>query len=93
MTAPPPGPLEALPILAEAFERWSRLWDSSGFSAIADAWTVRAHGLGQACTARLSNETVEGVAEGLDPDGSLRLRLADGSLRRITAGDVFFGDA
>jgi BirA family biotin operon repressor/biotin-[acetyl-CoA-carboxylase] ligase len=92
MTAPPPKPLEALPILAEAFERWSRLWDSSGFSAIADAWTARAHGLGQACTARLSNETLEGVAEGLDSDGSLRLRLADGSLRRITAGDVFFGD-
>jgi len=92
MRAPPPGPLDALAVLAEAFERWSRLWDSSGFSAIADAWTARAHGLGQACTARLGAETVEGVAEGLDPDGSLRLRLADGSLRRITAGDVFFGD-
>lgn len=93
MTAPPPKPLDALAILAEAFERWRRLWDSAGFSAIADAWTARAHGLGQACTARLGSETVEGVAEGLDPDGALRLRLGDGSLRRITAGDVFFGEA
>jgi BirA family biotin operon repressor/biotin-[acetyl-CoA-carboxylase] ligase len=93
MSAPPPKPLEALPILAEAFERWRSLWDSAGFSAIADAWTARAHGLGEACTARLGSETVEGVAEGLDPDGALRLRLAGGKLRRITAGDVFFGGA
>lgn len=93
MTAPPPKPLEALQVLAEAFERWSRLWDSSGFSAIAEAWTARAHGLGETCVARLGNETLEGVAEGLDGDGALRLRLANGQVRRITAGDVFFGGA
>ncbi|MGC1302022.1 MAG: hypothetical protein WA840_06580, partial [Caulobacteraceae bacterium] len=33
---------------------------------------------------------VEGVAEALEADGALRLRLRDGSARRITAGDVFF---
>jgi BirA family biotin operon repressor/biotin-[acetyl-CoA-carboxylase] ligase len=33
------------------------------------------------------------VAEGLDVDGALRLRLADGAIRRITAGDVFFEGA
>ena len=93
MVAPPPKPLEALEHLAAAFERWRLLWDSAGFPAIADAWTKRAHGLGEPCVARLGNETVEGVAEGLDPDGALRLRLADGSIRRITAGDVFFGGA
>lgn len=92
MIAPPPKPLEALTHLAEAFERWRALWDSAGFSVIADAWTARAHGLGEACTARLGSETVEGVAEGLDPDGALRLRTANGGIRRITAGDVFFGD-
>ena len=36
-------------------------------------------------TARLDRETLDGVAEGLDADGALRLRLADGSLRRVTA--------
>lgn len=92
MTAAPPRPLDALTQLAEAFERWRLVWDSAGFPAIADAWTARAHGLGEACVARLGNETVEGVAEGLDPEGALRLRLADGRLRRITAGDVFFGE-
>lgn len=87
---PPPAPLEALTLLAAAMERWRDLWDASGFAAIAEAWTARAHGLGETCIARLPAETVQGVAEGLDPDGALRLRLADQSLRRITAGDVFF---
>jgi BirA family biotin operon repressor/biotin-[acetyl-CoA-carboxylase] ligase len=91
MRAPPPKPLEALPVLAEAFERWRSVWESAGFGAIAEAWTARAQGLGEMCTARLANETIQGIAEGLDPDGALRLRLADGGLRRITAGDVFFG--
>ena len=27
----------------------------------------------------------------VEPDGALRLRLEDGSLRTISAGDVFFG--
>jgi len=91
--APPPSPVEAIDVLAEAFERWSRVWLTLGFPAIADAWTARAHGLGEPCVARLGTETVEGVAEGLDSDGALRLRLPDGRLRRITAGDVFFGEA
>jgi BirA family biotin operon repressor/biotin-[acetyl-CoA-carboxylase] ligase len=93
MTSPPPSPLEALQALAEAFERWRSLWRRAGFPAIAEAWTRRAHGLGETCTARLPNETVEGVAEGLDEDGALRLRVAAGRVRRITAGDVFFGGA
>ena len=90
MRRPPPAPLEALAILAEKMEKWRGLWEASGFAAIAEAWTLRAHGLGQKCVARLPGESLEGIAEGLDPDGALRLRLADGSLRRITAGDVFF---
>ena len=56
-----------------------------------DAWTSRLKGLKGACVARLDNETLEGVAEGVEPDGALRLRLADGSVRLISAGDVFFG--
>jgi BirA family transcriptional regulator, biotin operon repressor / biotin---[acetyl-CoA-carboxylase] ligase len=90
MRGTPPAPLEALTKLAIHFDRWRDLWDRLGFAPIADAWTARAHGLGQACTARLTDETVVGIAEGLDADGALRLRTADGMVRRITAGDVFF---
>ncbi|MEO8812162.1 MAG: biotin--[acetyl-CoA-carboxylase] ligase [Caulobacteraceae bacterium] len=91
MAPPPPAPLDALAVLAEAFDRWRDVWESAGFAPIAAAWTARAHGLGEACCARLPDETVEGIAEGLDSDGALRLRTASGTVRRITAGDVFFG--
>jgi len=91
MAGRPPKPLDALEVLATRFEAWRKLWATQGFSPIAAAWTDRAHGLGEACEARLPNRTVSGVAEGLDPDGALRLRLDDGQLERITAGDVFFG--
>ena len=86
-----PQPLDALEVLATRFEAWRKLWATQGFAPIATGWTARAHGLGEACEARLPNRTISGVAEGLDPDGALRLRLDDGALERITAGDVFFG--
>jgi BirA family biotin operon repressor/biotin-[acetyl-CoA-carboxylase] ligase len=90
MRASPPAHREALAVLTHAFDRWRGVWDRAGFVAIARAWTKRAHGLGTPCIAQLSAEIVRGVAEGLDPDGALRLRTAAGEVRRITAGDVFF---
>jgi BirA family biotin operon repressor/biotin-[acetyl-CoA-carboxylase] ligase len=93
MAGRPPKPLDALEVLATRFEIWRKLWATQGFAPVAAGWTSRAHGLGQPCEARLPNRTVSGVAEGLDSDGALRLRLQDGALERITAGDVFFGAA
>jgi BirA family biotin operon repressor/biotin-[acetyl-CoA-carboxylase] ligase len=93
MATPPPRPLDALDVLADRFESWRKLWATQGFSPIAQGWTARAHGLGQPCEARLPNRTILGIAEGMDADGALRLRLDDGALERITAGDVFFGGA
>jgi len=93
MSLAPPEPREALTLLAAALDRWLAVWRAEGFAPVAAAWTARAHGLGEPCEARLPGETVRGVAEGLDADGALRLRLQDGAIRRITAGDVFFGAA
>ncbi len=89
--ASPPEPMNALRRLAMAFAHRLNQWDRCGFQVIADAWTARAMGMGGPCSARLDNETVDGVAEGLDEDGALRMRLSDGTIRRISAGDVFFG--
>lgn len=87
-----PPPVEAAAtVLAEAFAVWTGRWESLGFQPILDAWIARTQGLDGPCIARLGNETVEGVAEGVAPDGALRLRTADGTLRLISAGDVFFG--
>jgi len=86
-----PAPDQALSDLARAFARWLDIWLSQGFEPVRAAWTARAAGIGVACTARLADQTLEGTAEGLDADGALLLRLPHGEIRRITAGDVFFG--
>ena len=92
MAGRPPEPRAVLQVLASAFERRRSVWEAEGFGPVAADWTARALGLGEACEARLPTRTVRGVAEGLDPDGALRLRLDGGGVERITAGDVFFGE-
>jgi BirA family biotin operon repressor/biotin-[acetyl-CoA-carboxylase] ligase len=87
-SAPPSG--EALTYLADAFDRYFRLWQTRGFAPIRAAWLEHAAGLGQAVTARLPSETINGVFQGLDADGALILAMPDGSTRAITAGEVFF---
>lgn len=91
--AAPPTVETAVRGLAEAFWVWADRWETLGFGPILDAWTARTTGLDGPAVARLGHETVEGRAEGVAPDGALRLRLADGTLRLISAGDVFFGEA
>jgi BirA family biotin operon repressor/biotin-[acetyl-CoA-carboxylase] ligase len=82
----------ALDRLIAAFETWRRRWLDFGFAPIRDAWLARAHGLGEACEARLQGETVKGVFADLAQDGALRLDLAGGGRRYISAGEVYFPD-
>jgi BirA family biotin operon repressor/biotin-[acetyl-CoA-carboxylase] ligase len=89
----PPSIEAAAAKLAAAFHVWMTRWETLGFQPILDAWTARTAGLDGPAVARLGRETIEGRAEGVGPDGALKLRLADGSLRLISAGDVFFGEA
>jgi BirA family biotin operon repressor/biotin-[acetyl-CoA-carboxylase] ligase len=85
-----PTPRAALERLSLRVQHWLGVWREEGSAPLLAAWAARAQGIGQACVVRLERETVDGIAEGLDADGALRLRLLDGSIRRITAGDVFF---
>jgi BirA family biotin operon repressor/biotin-[acetyl-CoA-carboxylase] ligase len=89
----PPGVEAASAKLAEVFDVWMTRWETLGFEPSLAAWRARTSGLDGPAVARLGRETVEGRAEGVAADGALRLRLADGSLRLISAGDVFFGEA
>ena len=84
-------PADALAALATAFDARIALWrDVQGFAAIREAWLARAAGLGGSITVRLSDETFTGTFEGLAADGALEVRMADGMLRLVSAGDVFF---
>jgi BirA family biotin operon repressor/biotin-[acetyl-CoA-carboxylase] ligase len=80
-----PTPAAFVEILAESFKRWLHRWRAEGVAAVRRAWIAAAFPPGTA----LSTSEGEGLYEGIDEEGALRLRLADGSLRLIRAGDVF----
>lgn len=88
-----PTPEVAAGVLAEAFAVWQGRWEALGFQPVLDAWIARCGGLHGPATARLGHETITGVADGVEADGALRLKLPDGTLRLVSAGDVFFGEA
>ncbi|MEH3159181.1 MAG: biotin--[acetyl-CoA-carboxylase] ligase [Sphingomonas taxi] len=79
-----------LDVLAEGFARWLARWRGEGLATLRTAWLAAAHPPGTALSARLPDGTVlEGLFDGLDPDGALILRLASGSRHVIHAADVF----
>jgi BirA family transcriptional regulator, biotin operon repressor / biotin---[acetyl-CoA-carboxylase] ligase len=61
----------------------------AGFAEIRADWIARAAGLGGDIRARLPDRELIGRGEGLDEHGRLLLRLLDGSLHAIAAGEVF----
>jgi BirA family biotin operon repressor/biotin-[acetyl-CoA-carboxylase] ligase len=67
--------------------QWRR---GDDFQSIRTDWLERAAGIGGEMRVRLpKNREFVGRAEALDERGQLLLRLADGTLQTITAGDVF----
>ncbi len=80
-----PHPETVVEQLAESFARYLGIWRNAGVPAIRGAWLERAHPLGTA----LVTPEGEGLFDGLDEGGALRLRLPHGETRLIHAGDVF----
>jgi BirA family transcriptional regulator, biotin operon repressor / biotin---[acetyl-CoA-carboxylase] ligase len=68
-------------------------WNSGeGFSTIRADWLARAAGVGEEVRVRLADRELAGRFEELDDAGGLVLRLPDGKVETITAGDVFMAD-
>lgn len=65
-------------------------YDREGFSGLREEWLDHAFGLSHSIKARLPHETLEGVFEGLETDGAMRLRLANGDIKVIHSAEVFF---
>lgn len=83
------APQAFAPLLAASVARMLGAWRSAEPAAFVDAWQHRAHPVGTAITVHSApGETLSGRYDGLAPDGSLLLRLDDGHIERIHAGDV-----
>ncbi|MEO0461936.1 MAG: biotin--[acetyl-CoA-carboxylase] ligase [Pseudomonadota bacterium] len=82
------GPASVLTILAESFAARLQRWRNQPLAATLDAWAQVAHPIGSELTAGDEGSRVTGAFAGLDQEGALLIRLANGALHTIHAGDV-----
>ncbi len=61
-------------------------WRQEGVDRIVRSWLSLAHPVGTPL--RVSEQDIDGLFDGLAPDGALRLRLGDGTVMLVHAGDV-----
>lgn len=71
--------------LLERFARWYQAWLDGG-TGIVEAWSRRDATRGRPLLVSISGETIEGTADGIEPDGVLRVRDASGRMRRVVSG-------
>ena len=82
------------PLLDTLIERcavWHALWLNPAETAAAqilEAWSARDAVRGRHVVVHTPTGDLEGIAEGVDDDGALRLRTPEGTVRGIIAADV-----
>ena len=77
-------------MLADGFARRLARWRAEGFAPVRQRWLDLAHPRGTALSVgQPDGVRLNGLFDGLDPDGALILRLASGERRVIHAADVF----
>lgn len=75
--------------LAPALLYWLDIWRVQGFGPLRSAWLKRAAGLNGPVHVRLPQEEFTGIFRELGDSGSLLVEEVDGTIRMITAGEVF----
>jgi BirA family biotin operon repressor/biotin-[acetyl-CoA-carboxylase] ligase len=83
-----PDPDALLLTLAAAVARWLARWRVEGLAPVRQRWLDCAHPVGSALAVSGAHGRMEGLFDGLERDGALRLRRADRSVEIVRAGDV-----
>lgn len=85
----PPDPDQFCAALVDTLAARVALWRHEGLPGIAGDWLAAAHPAGTPLLADTGDGgRIAGTFEGLDAEGALLLRLANGEIRAIHAGDV-----
>jgi len=81
--------LKLLRAVLVEFERWYSFWLKEGFAPVLAAWKELSVTV-KNCPVRAVhlNDTWDGLVEDVDESGALLLRLPDGRLQRLVAGEV-----
>lgn len=84
------SPQAFAPVLAGKFAQLLAAWRSSEPVRFAEAWMARAHPVGTPLTVQGGpGEQTSGFFGGIEPDGTMRLRLEDGTTSLVRAGDIY----
>lgn len=79
--------------IARRLDHWLAIWDDGrSFQPIRDAWLHYGVKMGAGITTIVDGEPLSGTFAGLDASGALILRTEQGSIRRISVGDVALTD-
>jgi BirA family transcriptional regulator, biotin operon repressor / biotin---[acetyl-CoA-carboxylase] ligase len=76
-------------ILAE-LEQLYRLYQAEGFAPVKLLWEALTVSLGRRIVCTTPQGQIEGLAECIDDQGALTLRMDDGSIRTVYSGDIDF---
>jgi BirA family biotin operon repressor/biotin-[acetyl-CoA-carboxylase] ligase len=71
-----------------AFDKWYGRLLTKGKNILANEWLTMSSTIGKRIRVTAMNQTFEGVAEGIDDEGLLIVKLLDGMYRKVSAGDV-----
>jgi len=77
--------------LCERLEAWTERFVAEGPAPVAAAWRGFADFFGAPIALVDGARRTDGIADGLDDDGALRVRLPDGRTLRVIAGEVLPG--
>ena len=79
---------ELMAALLEHLEQGYDVWQRQGLAPILEQLRERDALLGRTITVEQTGGTVTGTADGINPDGSLRLRLKNGQAESVYSGDA-----
>lgn len=85
----PPDPADFVAELAASFAGWLARWRGEGLGVVLARWQRRAHPPGTALRVQAPEGMLEGLYDGLEADGALRLKAAGGRVHVVHAGDIF----
>ncbi len=80
--------VDRLSLLRALVERFAEWYANASSPRLKEAWAARLVTLGQHVSVQAGAHHFEGLAEGIDDEGALLVRAADGILHAAHAGDV-----
>jgi BirA family biotin operon repressor/biotin-[acetyl-CoA-carboxylase] ligase len=81
--------IEIISGLLNLIETWYKVFLRAGFPGVRDAWLHHAGILGRPIRVVFREDTQTGVVMGIDDDGTIVMKVADGTTQRVIAGDVY----